>query len=52
VEFVTAAKKSGQLLSPCKSKTYTLALERHIEEMVYKLYNLTLVEISIVEGTE
>jgi len=29
----------------------TSALERQIDEMVYKLYNLTPEEIAIVEGT-
>jgi hypothetical protein len=31
--------------------TDTFALEKRIDEMVYKLYNLTPEEIAIVEGT-
>jgi adenine-specific DNA-methyltransferase len=40
------------LLKKADPKTNTTALEKQIDEMVYKLYNLTDEEIAIVEGKQ
>ena len=54
VDQILAAKQQQPPLSPFdKEKLFnadTSALERQIDQMVYKLYDLTPEEIAIVEG--
>jgi hypothetical protein len=54
VDQILAAKKQHTPLSPLNrgefKNTDTSALEKQIDEMVYKLYGLTEEEIAIVEG--
>ena len=57
IDQILTAKQQQPPVSPFDNGDFdadadTSALERQIEQMVYKLYDLTTEEVAIVEGRE